>query len=149
MIWEDCDDGDSSQPNDDADCDGVVITDDCNDSDPTIYPYAGDTYGDGVDTDCDGLDCSAWTFWATYFALCPSNGGVTRSTAATHCVSAGYDGLASIITQNEHDSIKATIESMPPSAMYGSMGSSYGWAWIGLTGPFYNGIVVCLTPRMV
>jgi len=134
-AWEDCDDTDPSMPNNDADCDGVATADDCDDNDPSIYPDAGDTYDDGVDSDCDGLDCSAWSFGTTYFALCPSNGGVTRANATSACVSAGYDALASIISQAEHDSIKDTIATMPQSAMYGSMGNSYGWAWIGLMGP--------------
>ena len=135
FAWEDCNDGDSSMPSNDADCDGAVTSDDCDDTDSSIYPHAGDNYNDGVDSDCDGLDCSAWTFGATYFALCPSNGGVTRSAGASQCVTAGYDGLVSIIDQSEHDSIKDTIATMPTSSMYGSMGNEYGWAWIGLMGP--------------
>ena len=60
---EDCDDGDSSSTAvaDDGDCDGTLTADDCNDTDASIYPYAGDTYGDGIDSDCDGLDCEAFT----------------------------------------------------------------------------------------
>ena len=46
---------------DDGDCDGTLTADDCNDTDASIYPYAGDTYGDGIDSDCDGLDCEAFT----------------------------------------------------------------------------------------
>ena len=43
----------------DADGDGYTTVDDCDDTDPTVHPFAGDTYGDGVDSDCDGMDCEA------------------------------------------------------------------------------------------
>lgn len=40
----------------DADGDGVSAGEDCDDDDPSIFPLAGDVHGDGVDSDCDGLD---------------------------------------------------------------------------------------------
>ena len=43
----------------DLDNDGYEAWSDCNDSDPSIHPLAGDTYGDGVDSDCDEPDCEA------------------------------------------------------------------------------------------
>ena len=69
------------------------------------------------------------------FAICSANGGVTRSDAVPECVSAGYDGLVSITSLAEHDSIRTNISTLPPSSLYVSGGSTNGWAWIGLTGP--------------
>lgn len=40
----------------DADADGWALADDCDDTDPAVYPGAYDRPSDGVDQDCDGLD---------------------------------------------------------------------------------------------
>ena len=55
----------------DPDGDGFTAATDCNDNDPNIYPRAGDTYGDGVDSDCDGL-IARLEQRRSYFAACPS-----------------------------------------------------------------------------
>ncbi|MBX3252119.1 MAG: peptidoglycan DD-metalloendopeptidase family protein [Myxococcales bacterium] len=48
----------------DADGDGHNSSVDCDDTDPTIYPGAPESCGDGIDQNCDGMD-----------ALCPSEDG--------------------------------------------------------------------------
>ena len=84
----------------DSDGDGYFMHEDCNDSDASIYPDAGDTYGDGEDTDCDGMDCAAGDAGGTYFAVCPST--TDWSSSETVCQGAGYDGLASILSDRRN-----------------------------------------------
>lgn len=40
----------------DADGDGYLLADDCEPDDPDVYPGAPDAPGDGLDTNCDGID---------------------------------------------------------------------------------------------
>lgn len=40
----------------DADGDGWLSDEDCDDDDPEVYPDAPETAGDGVDSNCDGED---------------------------------------------------------------------------------------------
>lgn len=49
----------------DADFDGFVAADDCDDSDPYVHPGAPEQAGDGVDADCDGDD-GAYAYVGTY-----------------------------------------------------------------------------------
>lgn len=69
----DTDTGDTSQPpGPDADADGYTTEDgDCDDADPTVHPGADDVAGDGIDSNCDGVDSGrsvslsdlAWAEW--------------------------------------------------------------------------------------
>lgn len=49
------DTGDTAEPPD-ADGDGTPADEDCDDSDPAVYPGAPDACHDGLDADCDGED---------------------------------------------------------------------------------------------
>ncbi len=45
-----------SDPSADLDGDGYCFEFDCDESDPAIHRFASDEAGDGVDTNCDGVD---------------------------------------------------------------------------------------------
>ena len=100
---------------DDLDGDGFSVEEDCDDADPSIYPLAGDDYGDGIDSDCDGLDCEAATHGLTYFTACPAS--VLRSDGATACAAAGHDGLASLLSAEEQAFVEA-LRPTPPTTGY-------------------------------
>lgn len=104
----------------DADNDGVLCALDCNDADPTVAPGVGDVAGDGIDQDCDGLDCEAALIGAAYFSVCPS--AEDWSNAEALCMGAGHDGLATV----RFDAEQAQLETMMSAA-------GLTVAWIGLT----------------
>jgi hypothetical protein len=108
---------------DSVDCGG----DDCDDSDATINPIGGDTYGDGIDSDCDDLDCEAASDGSTYFALC----GPSRwEDAEPECTSRGL-AFGSIRSAAENDFV---TELMRGSDLYFIPESSVGEAvWLGFS----------------
>lgn len=89
LNWYDDDDRDGFGDPDDveASCEeipGRVLNgDDCDDHDDTIYPGAPDTYGDGVDSDCDGQD-----------GVAGEQTGPEKLVASCNCSSAGGSGSA-------------------------------------------------------
>ncbi len=58
LTADDCDDTDpaSTLVVNDADCDGYTTANDCDDANASIHPGATELDGDGIDSDCDGLD---------------------------------------------------------------------------------------------
>ena len=88
----------------DADGDGVSAADDCNDNDASIFPFAGDTYGDGIDSDCDGFDCEAdYDASGTYFNVCVDTTQRTFSEVEIYCLDGGYDGVSLPLSTQEND----------------------------------------------
>ena len=143
LTADDCDDGDATSTvvADDADCDGSITSEDCDDSDSTIYPFAGDTYGDSIDSDCDNLDCEADFSGSTYFTVCAPETTDWDSMDAT-CIAAGYHGLASIRTAAENTDLQALVSAA------GLWGAAFGatdesvegtWEWFdGATWSYEN-----------
>ena len=122
-ILPGCDaDGDG---HDKASCGG----DDCDDTDASVFPRAGDTYGDGVDGDCDGMDCEGGTYGSTYYSVCPDE--INWYDARSACISSGHDGLASIHSAAENDFVVGLV----PSAGYhfwlgySDSASEGAWRW--------------------
>jgi hypothetical protein len=69
---------------------------------------AGDTYNDGVDSDCDSLDCEAGDSTSgAYFTVCPDT--LSWADASLECTDAGYDGLATIQDATDQSEIEALI----------------------------------------
>jgi hypothetical protein len=91
----DCDDTDANllDITNDGDCDGTDTAEDCDDSDDTTYPGAGDTFGDWVDSDCDGFDCDAETTNHTHAII--FNGNLDSSTviSSSQLSDLTFDGL--------------------------------------------------------
>ena len=117
----------------DADGDGIDNAacggDDCDDADASVFPRAGDTYGDGVDGDCDGMDCAGDTYDGVYYAVCPDE--INWDDARSACVVGEHDGLASLHSAGEHDFVVSLVPSVSYHFWIGySDGASEGtWQW--------------------
>jgi hypothetical protein len=102
---------------------------DCDDADPTTFPWAGDAYGDGIDSDCDGLDCEAVSEGDSYFALC--FGDLAWHDARAACQDGGYSDLASVDSADDQAALEGLLESA------GVWSSSA--AWIGYADELVEG----------
>ncbi len=70
----------------DADLDGYLESEDCDDNDATVYPNAEEVVGDGIDNDCDGNEtCYADADGDGYAA----DDGSTVASTDTDCSDAG------------------------------------------------------------
>jgi hypothetical protein len=85
----------------------ISVSGDCDDNDPTVYPTAGDTATDSIDSDCDGMDCEAGDLNGVYFVVCLDNGDWFDAELA--CTAAGYDGLASLTTAAEETHVVSLL----------------------------------------
>ena len=74
LTVDDCDDADAALPSDDADCDGVLTADDCNDNDDSMPNNDADCDGLLTADDCDDNNADAF-----------NNNGLSSSCAATAC----------------------------------------------------------------
>jgi|GEM_PF-4957412 len=92
----------------DQDGDGFARFADCNDARDDVFPGAGDVLGDGIEQDCDGMDCQAGMVGAAYFAICPDN-GFSYSQYDDRCSAANYEGLASIRNATEQAAVDDLI----------------------------------------
>ena len=129
-------------PEEDLDGDGYVALVDCDDNNSSIHPYAGDTYGDGIDSDCDGWDCAAEYNGDDYFVVCYEESSWQDAHSA--CQAAGYDGLTLI----ENTSQQSTLESLANSISVGDsreiwmgqndIATEGDWDWIVGSGSYDN-----------
>ena len=138
-------DADGDDYGDETVSSGVVAGTDCDDSEATTYPYADESTGDDVDSNCDGLgvavddisttidetiDCNgAWhidTSGAESVYLLACNTAPTGYTAASSiCTETGmYDGVASLLNDNSHAEQEDLLDLFKdPSGSFGLSGS--------------------------
>jgi hypothetical protein len=96
---------------------------DCDDGDPAVFPQAGDVYADGVDSDCDGLDCEATMDGAVYFALCSP--GLWADAAAV-CSAGGHD-FGSVQSDAENALLEDLLRSSPMYQSWPTAGGGVIW----------------------
>lgn len=132
----------------DGDGDGYAEPDDCDDTNPDVHPLAGDTYGDGNDTDCDGLDCQAMLVDGAYLAVCSlgESTPVDWATARSSCINAGGDELASVRSTEEDaallDMARTVLSDTADDALwigYTDAATEATWVWTdGSSGGYEN-----------
>lgn len=110
-------------PNDVDDYGDGVTENEGDDEDPAVFPQAGDVYADGVDSDCDGLDCEATMDGAVYFALCSP--GLWADAAAV-CSAGGHD-FGSVQSDAENALLEDLLRSSPMYQSWPTAGGGVIW----------------------
>ncbi len=131
-------------------------SDDCNDSNSEIYPFAKEHKMDAVDSNCDGIEdlsinCQSFVIRElldpieatdelgnaifleveSQFYLVYCDADVTYEESKNHCTSAGYEGLLTLNDINRAASFKTEFDALfkPPLLN----GFAYKDLWLGLT----------------
>ena len=102
----------SAPLSEDADGDGFSRdAGDCDDGDAAVHPRAGDRGDDGIDSDCDQLDC-----WADFGSAAGSRvywvacvGPFDFHQGDSLCAASGYGGLPSIRSKAEQDDLASLL----------------------------------------
>jgi hypothetical protein len=115
----------------DGDDDGYAVSQgDCDDANAKVHPFAGDTFGDGIDADCDGLDFDAVKVaTGAYYVLVPE--WVDADKAAARCAELGYERLGEIFNGDE----QAAQAGLPSPGYLSKYKGEFGNGkrlWIGL-----------------
>ena len=117
----------------DQDGDGWLDGDDCAPRDAAIHPLAGDVYGDGLDPDCDHVDCDATWSGGAYLVTCA--GTLDQAAADAQCQTQGYDGLASVLSEAEQTLLEGQGAPTWDRWIGGTDAATpYVWTW----GPGYH-----------
>ena len=117
--------------NDDQDNDGYAVSDDCDDTDPDVYPGAAETCGDGIDQDCNYYDAEcvpairqispsgiaisnggSGTFLIELVDPAPVGGVTITCTASNPCLSVG----PSVTVSQGMTSATAAVNSLCPGS---------------------------------
>jgi formylglycine-generating enzyme required for sulfatase activity len=106
VIGTACDDDGDGYRSDTVACGG----DDCDDADADVHPFAGDHHDDGVDGDCDGLDCESAFTSGVHYVVCPVP--MSRADASSFCVESGFDGLASVFGADEQVVVAGLLDAI-------------------------------------
>ena len=97
LTWNDCDDNNTALPATDGDCDGILTADDCDDNDENSTQISEDSDCDGVITseDCNDNNASLSTDCFIGFNACVDDWCLQQGTQDqyTKCESASSNGL--------------------------------------------------------
>jgi hypothetical protein len=122
VSWEDCDDSDpnSNNSSNDADCDGTVTNDDCDDTDPNSTTVSTDADCDDVLTadDCDDNDASS--------TVVSTDGDCDGILATVDCDDTNSSVTTTLLTDADCDGVLTAddCDDNDPTVTLGTNGSS-------------------------